>query len=155
MTFNACSFFWISCLLLVSYDFREDLRKWFLSMETTLFRYRFRRESSETQVGFLFLLILCFLFYLHAHWLYIMLLNWQRALMAEFDLPCKAVSSAEFEVVIFHWFIVNTCQQILLFSCKHLKSHANDWYTSSYNSLNLFCLLIMQWMRFSNVLTML
>lgn len=88
-------------------------------------------------------------------WLYIMLLNWQRALMAEFDLPCKAVSSAEFEVVIFHWFIVNTCQQILLFSCKHLKSHANDWYTSSYNSLNLFCLLIMQWMRFSNVLTML
>ncbi|KAK2636821.1 hypothetical protein Ddye_031613 [Dipteronia dyeriana] len=49
----------------------EDLRKWFLSMETALFRYRFRLEKSEAQ----------------------------RALMAEFDLPCKAVSSAEFENV--------------------------------------------------------
>lgn len=49
----------------------EDLRKWFLSMETALFRYRFRLESSEAQ----------------------------RALMAELDLPCKAVSSAEFEIV--------------------------------------------------------
>ncbi|KAL5762465.1 hypothetical protein ACOSP7_018729 [Xanthoceras sorbifolium] len=49
----------------------EDLRKWFLSMETALFRYRFRLESYEAQ----------------------------RALMAEFDLPCKAVSSAEFEYV--------------------------------------------------------
>ncbi|XP_057949616.1 probable DNA primase large subunit [Malania oleifera] len=49
----------------------EDLRKWFLSMETSLFRYRFRLESSEAQ----------------------------RALMAEFDLPCKAVSNTEFETV--------------------------------------------------------
>lgn len=49
----------------------EELRKWFLSMETTLFRYRFRLESSEVQ----------------------------RALMAEFDLPYKAVSNAEFENV--------------------------------------------------------
>jgi hypothetical protein len=29
---------------------REELRKWFLSMETTLFRYRFRLESPDTQV---------------------------------------------------------------------------------------------------------
>lgn len=31
---------------------REELRKWFLSMETTLFRYRFRLESPESQVTF-------------------------------------------------------------------------------------------------------
>ncbi|ONI29934.1 hypothetical protein PRUPE_1G223400 [Prunus persica] len=49
----------------------EDLRKWFLSMETALFRYRFKREKQEAQ----------------------------RALMAEFDLPYKAVSSPEFESV--------------------------------------------------------
>ncbi|CAK9171933.1 unnamed protein product [Ilex paraguariensis] len=49
----------------------EELRKWFLSMETTLFRYRFRRETSEVQ----------------------------RALMAEFDIPYKAVSIAEYESV--------------------------------------------------------
>ncbi|XP_019704573.1 probable DNA primase large subunit [Elaeis guineensis] len=49
----------------------EDLRKWFLSMETTLFRYRFRLESPESQ----------------------------RMLMAEFQLPYKALSNAEFETV--------------------------------------------------------
>ncbi|GMN49273.1 hypothetical protein TIFTF001_018446 [Ficus carica] len=49
----------------------EDLRKWFLSMETTLFRYRFRHESAEAQ----------------------------RALMAKFGLSYKAVSSSEFECV--------------------------------------------------------
>ncbi|GMH02268.1 hypothetical protein Nepgr_004107 [Nepenthes gracilis] len=49
----------------------EDLRKWFLAMESTLFRYRFRSESFEAQ----------------------------RALLAEFDLPYKAVSIAEFESV--------------------------------------------------------
>ncbi|XP_038989302.1 probable DNA primase large subunit [Phoenix dactylifera] len=49
----------------------EDLRKWFLSMETTLFRYRFRLESPESQ----------------------------RMLMAEFQLPYKALSNAEFESV--------------------------------------------------------
>ncbi|CAL5398365.1 unnamed protein product [Camellia sinensis] len=49
----------------------EELRKWFLSMETTLFRYRFRLEGHEVQ----------------------------RALMAEFDLPYKIVSNAEFESV--------------------------------------------------------
>ncbi|KAK3033356.1 hypothetical protein RJ639_034406 [Escallonia herrerae] len=47
----------------------EELRKWFLSIETTLFRYRFRLESSDVQ----------------------------KALMAEFDLPYKAVSNAEYE----------------------------------------------------------
>ncbi|XVF02792.1 hypothetical protein REPUB_Repub04eG0204700 [Reevesia pubescens] len=49
----------------------EELRKWFLSMETALFRYRFRSKSSEAQ----------------------------RALMSEFKLPYKAVSNAEFESV--------------------------------------------------------
>ncbi|XP_073012887.1 probable DNA primase large subunit [Typha latifolia] len=49
----------------------EELRKWFLSMETTLFRYRFRLESTESQ----------------------------RRLMTEFQLPYKALSHAEFETV--------------------------------------------------------
>lgn len=47
----------------------EELRKWFLSMETTLFRYRFKLSSAESQ----------------------------RALLAEFDLPYKVVSNAERE----------------------------------------------------------
>uniref|UniRef100_A0A7N0TK98 DNA primase large subunit C-terminal domain-containing protein n=1 Tax=Kalanchoe fedtschenkoi TaxID=63787 RepID=A0A7N0TK98_KALFE len=46
----------------------EDLRKWFLSMETALFRYRFRLEN-------------------------------YRALMAEFNLPNKPLSSTEYEAV--------------------------------------------------------
>ncbi|RVW73588.1 putative DNA primase large subunit [Vitis vinifera] len=49
----------------------EDLRKWFLSMETALFRHRFRLETPEAQ----------------------------RVLLAEFDHPYKAVSHAEFESV--------------------------------------------------------
>ncbi|CAL5067341.1 unnamed protein product [Urochloa decumbens] len=49
----------------------EELRKWFLSMETTLFRYRFRLETSESQ----------------------------RMLMTEFQLPYKALPHSEFEVV--------------------------------------------------------
>ncbi|XP_062110777.1 probable DNA primase large subunit [Humulus lupulus] len=49
----------------------EDLRKWFLSMETTLFRYRFGKKNAEVQ----------------------------RALMAEFALSYKAVSNSEFESV--------------------------------------------------------
>ncbi|XP_024017634.1 probable DNA primase large subunit [Morus notabilis] len=49
----------------------EDLRKWFLPMETALFRYRFRHETAEAQ----------------------------RSLMAEFDLSYKAVSNSEFESV--------------------------------------------------------
>ncbi|MED6157635.1 hypothetical protein PIB30_025070 [Stylosanthes scabra] len=47
----------------------EELRKWFLSMESALFRHRFRNQTAEAQ----------------------------RAIMEEFDLPCKAVSNAEFE----------------------------------------------------------
>ncbi|KOM31527.1 hypothetical protein LR48_Vigan01g108200 [Vigna angularis] len=49
----------------------EDLRKWFLSMESALFRYRFRLLNTEAQ----------------------------RAVMEEFDLPYRAVSSAEFESI--------------------------------------------------------
>ncbi|XP_074296306.1 putative DNA primase large subunit isoform X1 [Silene latifolia] len=49
----------------------DELRNWFLSMETTLFRYRFKLKSLDAQ----------------------------RALMAEFGLPYKAVSNAEFESV--------------------------------------------------------
>ncbi|KAJ0988832.1 hypothetical protein J5N97_007188 [Dioscorea zingiberensis] len=49
----------------------EDLRNWFLSMETILFRCRFRRENPESQ----------------------------RMLITEFDFPYKAVNHAEFEVV--------------------------------------------------------
>ncbi|GAB4849506.1 hypothetical protein Ancab_004300 [Ancistrocladus abbreviatus] len=49
----------------------EELRRWFLSMETTLFRYRFKRESAEAR----------------------------RAILAECDLPYKAVSNSEFESV--------------------------------------------------------
>ncbi|KAJ7945572.1 DNA primase large subunit [Quillaja saponaria] len=49
----------------------EDLRKWFLSMETSLFRYRFRFENPEAQ----------------------------RALMSEFDLPYRVVNNAEFEIM--------------------------------------------------------
>ncbi|CAN6550978.1 unnamed protein product [Malus baccata var. baccata] len=50
----------------------EDLRKWFLSMETALFRYRFMNEQPEPQ----------------------------RALMEEFDLPYKAVGGSELESVL-------------------------------------------------------
>ncbi|KAL5717489.1 hypothetical protein ACHQM5_010481 [Ranunculus cassubicifolius] len=49
----------------------DDLRKWFLSMETTLFRYRFKLETADAQ----------------------------RALMGEFNLPYKAVSKEELEKV--------------------------------------------------------
>lgn len=49
----------------------EELRKWFLSNEIALFRYRFRLLSPEAQ----------------------------RLLMAEFDLPYKPVTTAEFEGV--------------------------------------------------------
>ncbi|KAH1236706.1 putative DNA primase large subunit [Glycine max] len=49
----------------------EDLRKWFLSTESALFRYRFRLLNAEAQ----------------------------RAVMEEFDLPYKAVSNVEFESI--------------------------------------------------------
>ncbi|XP_061363770.1 probable DNA primase large subunit [Gastrolobium bilobum] len=49
----------------------EDLRKWFLSMESALFRYRFRLQTGEAQ----------------------------RAIMDEFDHPFRAVSNMEFESI--------------------------------------------------------
>ncbi|KAM7261102.1 hypothetical protein ACFE04_026577 [Oxalis oulophora] len=49
----------------------EELRKWFLTMETTLFRYRFKLENSKTQ----------------------------RAIMVELNLPYKPVAIAEFETI--------------------------------------------------------
>ncbi|KAL2900263.1 putative DNA primase large subunit, partial [Bienertia sinuspersici] len=58
-------------VLRLAYCRTEELRKWFLSIETTLFRYRFKSEGPESQ----------------------------RALLVEFDLPYKAVSNAEFESV--------------------------------------------------------
>ncbi|EPS62846.1 hypothetical protein M569_11940, partial [Genlisea aurea] len=47
----------------------EELRRWFLSMEASLFRYRFLLETPDVQ----------------------------RSLLLEFDLPYKAVSNAEYE----------------------------------------------------------
>ncbi|KAK4493246.1 hypothetical protein RD792_017876 [Penstemon davidsonii] len=58
-------------VLRLVYCREEELRRWFLSMETTLFRYRFQLESPEAQ----------------------------RALLVEFDLPYRAVSNAEYESV--------------------------------------------------------
>ncbi|KAG9147664.1 hypothetical protein Leryth_015722 [Lithospermum erythrorhizon] len=49
----------------------EDLRRWFLSMETTLFRYRFRLETDDVQ----------------------------RELMTEFNLPYKSLSNAEYQTL--------------------------------------------------------
>ncbi|KAL6566027.1 hypothetical protein OROHE_005082 [Orobanche hederae] len=58
-------------VLRLVYCREEELRKWFLSVETTLFRYRFQLETDEIQ----------------------------RAIMEEFELPYKAVNSAEYESV--------------------------------------------------------
>lgn len=49
----------------------EELRKWFLSMETTLFRYRYQSETTDVQ----------------------------RAIVADLDLSYKAVSNAEYESI--------------------------------------------------------
>ncbi|GER27146.1 DNA primase [Striga asiatica] len=57
-------------VLRLVYCRQEELRKWFLSMETTLFRYRFQFQAPDVQ----------------------------REIMAEFDLPYKAVNSAEYEI---------------------------------------------------------
>ncbi|KAL6573174.1 hypothetical protein OROMI_012790 [Orobanche minor] len=58
-------------VLRLVYCREEELRKWFLSVETTLFRYRFQLQTDEIQ----------------------------RAIMEEFDLPYKTVNSAEYESV--------------------------------------------------------
>ncbi|KAL2510360.1 putative DNA primase large subunit [Forsythia ovata] len=58
-------------VLRLVYCREEELRKWFLSMETTLFCYRLQLETAEAQ----------------------------RALWDEFGLPWKAVSIAEYESV--------------------------------------------------------
>lgn len=46
-----CCFDQLIGTLFVYPSSREELRKWFLSMENTLFRYRFRLESPESQVA--------------------------------------------------------------------------------------------------------
>ncbi|GAB2214387.1 hypothetical protein Droror1_Dr00018730 [Drosera rotundifolia] len=58
-------------VLRLVYCREEEMRKWFLSMETILFRHRFKMESFEAQ----------------------------RAILAELDRPYKAVSGAELESV--------------------------------------------------------
>jgi DNA primase large subunit len=54
-----------------AYLCREELRRWFLGMETTLFRQRFRSETPESQ----------------------------RRFMEECKLPYKAINTTEFEAV--------------------------------------------------------
>ncbi|XP_051116611.1 probable DNA primase large subunit [Andrographis paniculata] len=58
-------------VLRLVYCREEELRRWFLSMETTLFRYRFLIETVDAQ----------------------------RALLAEFELPYKVVNNVEYESV--------------------------------------------------------
>ncbi|KAB1201284.1 putative DNA primase large subunit [Morella rubra] len=73
----------------------EELRKWFISMETALFQYRCRLESAEAQVGSAYYAALSSPFLSDSD----PLLELQRSLMSEFDLPYKAVSHAEFQMV--------------------------------------------------------
>lgn len=90
---------------------REDLRKWFLSMECALFRYRFRFLTPEAQVKPVF--TTCTLhFKLGTNLSCILPMSAQRAVMDNFDLTCRAVNNVEFEVFTCHllyWylFIVN------------------------------------------------
>ncbi|KAJ6846080.1 putative DNA primase large subunit isoform X1 [Iris pallida] len=58
-------------VLRLAYCRTEELRRWFLSMEITLFRHRFRAKSLESQ----------------------------RTLMAEFNLPYKPISNVEYEAI--------------------------------------------------------
>ncbi|KAJ7524492.1 hypothetical protein O6H91_17G007600 [Diphasiastrum complanatum] len=58
-------------VLRLAYCRTEELRRWFLAMESALFRHRFRCESSDSQ----------------------------RKLMDDYKLPFKAISVAEFEVL--------------------------------------------------------
>ncbi|KAB1207746.1 putative DNA primase large subunit [Morella rubra] len=74
----------------------EELRKWFISMETALFQYRCRLESAEAQVGSAYYAALSSPFLSDSD----PLLELQRSLMSEFDLPYKAVSHAEFQIAI-------------------------------------------------------
>lgn len=55
----------ILIVMFVYYIFyREDLRKWFLSMETALFRYRFRLLAADAQVGSFIDYLFCIFFFL-------------------------------------------------------------------------------------------
>lgn len=63
-------------------------------METALFQYRCRLESAEAQVGSAYYAALSSPFLSDSD----PLLELQRSLMSEFDLPYKAVSHAEFQV---------------------------------------------------------
>ena len=53
MVFEIYLFIYQFLNMILSWCFREELRKWFLSMETALFRHRFRLETPEAQVGFI------------------------------------------------------------------------------------------------------
>jgi hypothetical protein len=50
-TFFIFSFYFFILIYFAFVGIREELRKWFLSMETALFRYRFGFGSAEAQVG--------------------------------------------------------------------------------------------------------
>ncbi|GFZ15251.1 DNA primase, large subunit family [Actinidia rufa] len=69
----------------------EELIKWFLSMETTLFRYHFQLESPEVQ--------------------------W--AVIAGNDLPCKAVSNAKFEISDMIFYKVCSAYSNSHFNCQY------------------------------------
>lgn len=82
---------------------REDLRKWFLSMECALFRYRFRFLTAEAQVESDF--TKCILhFKQHTNLSCVLPMSAQRTIMDEFDITCKAVNIMEFEVMTCHLF---------------------------------------------------
>lgn len=69
-------------------------------MESALFRHRFRLNP-EAQVKSSYSILLLN-FKLSTSSSYTMLMSAQRAVMEEFDLPYRAVSNVEFEVVTCH-----------------------------------------------------
>ncbi|KAG2312704.1 hypothetical protein Bca52824_024261 [Brassica carinata] len=71
----------------------DELKKWFLNMETALFRHRFRLQNFEAQV-------LCSFFSFMMCLVIKMILSScsQRAIVGEFGLPYKAVTGAELEI---------------------------------------------------------
>lgn len=86
------------------------MRKWFLSTESALFRYRFRLLNAEAQVKSAYS-VLFLHFKLSTYLSYTLFMSAQRAVMEEFDLPYKAVSNVEFEVVtchLFYWFALDS-----------------------------------------------